>query len=164
MIEILEQSTGNVVAMRLNGKLLHRDYQELVPLVEKRIEEHGGVRCFIEMNEFHGIELRSPLGRNQVRRSPCRADRALRRRGRSSLAILDDQTGQGDLFQSRDAVLRYRRTRQSLGMDHFGALNRITVRRQHKKRAGTARLSPSRDKPRRLTRRFALPARPWPFA
>jgi hypothetical protein len=59
MIEILEQSTKNVVAMRLSGKILHRDYQELIPVVEKRIEEHGGVRCFVEMTEFHGVELRA---------------------------------------------------------------------------------------------------------
>jgi hypothetical protein len=33
MIEMLEQSRAKVVAMRLSGKLLHRDYQEFVPLV-----------------------------------------------------------------------------------------------------------------------------------
>jgi hypothetical protein len=59
MIEILDQSTGNVFAMRLSGKILHRDYQQFVPMLEKTIEEHGSVRCFIEMTEFHGIELRA---------------------------------------------------------------------------------------------------------
>ena len=41
MIEILDQSTGNVFAMRLSGKVLHRDYQQFVPMLEKLIEEHG---------------------------------------------------------------------------------------------------------------------------
>lgn len=59
MIEMLDQSTKNVIAMRIKGKLLHRDYQELIPLVEKQIEEHGGVRCFVEMTEFHGIQPRA---------------------------------------------------------------------------------------------------------
>ncbi len=59
MIEILDQSTGNIFAMRLSGKIRHRDYQQFVPLLEKRIEEHGSVRCFIEMTEFHGVELRA---------------------------------------------------------------------------------------------------------
>jgi hypothetical protein len=59
MIEILDQSTENVFAMRLSGKLLHRDYQQFVPMLEKRMEEHGSVHCFIEMTDFHGIELRA---------------------------------------------------------------------------------------------------------
>ncbi len=59
MIEILRQSKGSVLAIQVSGKLLHRDYQEFVPMLEKRIEEHGSVRCFIELTEFHGIELRA---------------------------------------------------------------------------------------------------------
>ena len=59
MIEILDQSTGNVLAMRLSGKLLHRDYQQFVPMLEQLIEEHGSVRCFIEMTDFRGVELRA---------------------------------------------------------------------------------------------------------
>jgi SpoIIAA-like len=59
MIEILDQSTRDVFAMRVSGKILHQDYQHFVPSVEKRIEEHGSVRCYIEMFEFHGIELRA---------------------------------------------------------------------------------------------------------
>ncbi len=59
MIEILDRSTGNVFAMRLSGKVLHRDYQQFVPMLEKLIEEHGSIRCFFEMTEFHGIELRA---------------------------------------------------------------------------------------------------------
>jgi hypothetical protein len=59
MIDILDQSTGNLFAMRLNGKILHRDYQRFVPMLEKLIEEHGSVRCFFEMTDFHGLELRA---------------------------------------------------------------------------------------------------------
>jgi hypothetical protein len=56
MIEILDGTSGKVFAMRVSGKLLHRDYLQFVPLVEKQLEKHGSVRCFIEMTEFHGIE------------------------------------------------------------------------------------------------------------
>jgi hypothetical protein len=59
MIEILSQCSGKLIAIRLSGKLLHRDYQQLIPIVEKRIEEHGAIRCLIEMTEFHGIEPRA---------------------------------------------------------------------------------------------------------
>ena len=61
MVEILDQRSGKVFAMRLSGKLLHQDYQKFVPILEKRIEQHGSVRCYLEMIEFHGIELRALL-------------------------------------------------------------------------------------------------------
>ena len=55
----LDASSGRVFAMRLSGKLVHQDYQQFVPRLEQLIEEHGSVRCFIEMTDFHGIELRA---------------------------------------------------------------------------------------------------------
>jgi hypothetical protein len=57
MIKILTQTSEKVLAIQLSGKLLHRDYQEFVPMLEKRIEEHGSVRCFIELTDFEGIEF-----------------------------------------------------------------------------------------------------------
>ena len=57
MIEVLHPESAKVFAMRVSGKLLHQDYQQFVPMVEKHIEEHGSVRCYIEMVDFHGIEL-----------------------------------------------------------------------------------------------------------
>jgi hypothetical protein len=59
MIEILERGSGKVFGMKVSGKILHRDYQHFVPMLEKLIEEHGSVRCLIEMIDFHGIELRA---------------------------------------------------------------------------------------------------------
>ena len=57
MIEILERGSGKVFGMKVSGKILHRDYQQFVPMLEKLIEEHGSVRCLVEMIDFHGIEL-----------------------------------------------------------------------------------------------------------
>ena len=59
MIEILERGSGKVFGMKVSGKILHRDYQHFVPMLEKLIEEHGSVRCLVEMIDFHGIELRA---------------------------------------------------------------------------------------------------------
>ncbi len=59
MIETLEQSAGKVFGMRVSGKLLHQDYERFVPMLEKLIEEHGSVRCLVEMIDLHGIELRA---------------------------------------------------------------------------------------------------------
>ena len=45
--------------MRVGGKLSHQDYERFVPLLEKLIEEHGSVRCLVEITDLHGIELRA---------------------------------------------------------------------------------------------------------
>ncbi len=59
MVEVVEQSSGKVLALRLNGKLLHSDYQKFIPLMESIIKDHGSIRCLIEMTDFAGIELRA---------------------------------------------------------------------------------------------------------
>ncbi|MGO8901731.1 MAG: STAS/SEC14 domain-containing protein [Isosphaeraceae bacterium] len=59
MIEMLDQSTGKVLGVRVSGKLAHQDYERFVPLLGKLIEEHGSVRCLVEMTDLHGIELRA---------------------------------------------------------------------------------------------------------
>jgi SpoIIAA-like len=59
MIEVLDQSSGKVFGMRISGKVLHQDYTQFVPMLEKLIEAHGSVRCLVEMIELHGIELRA---------------------------------------------------------------------------------------------------------
>lgn len=55
MIEIVPQSTGNVVALRVNGKLVHEDYQQFIPRLEQVIQEYGSMRCYCEMTNFEGI-------------------------------------------------------------------------------------------------------------
>ncbi len=59
MIDILDQSTGKVFGMRVSGKLAHQDYEQFVPLLEKLIAEHGGIRCLVEMIDLDGIEPRA---------------------------------------------------------------------------------------------------------
>jgi hypothetical protein len=59
MIEVLSRGSGKVIGMRVSGKLLHQDYQQFVPRLEKLIEEHGSIRCLVEMTQLHGMELRA---------------------------------------------------------------------------------------------------------
>ena len=59
MVEVLDQSSGKLIGLKVSGKLLHKDYQTFVPMLEKLIEEHGGIRCLVEMTDLHGIELRA---------------------------------------------------------------------------------------------------------
>jgi hypothetical protein len=60
MFEILEKWTGDGSgALRVSGKLLHEDYEGLVPKLEEIIEQYGAIRCLIDMTELDGIELRA---------------------------------------------------------------------------------------------------------
>ncbi len=49
-------TTGNLLEIKVSGKLTKQAYQELVPLAEKLIQEHGKVRILFEMHDFHGWE------------------------------------------------------------------------------------------------------------
>jgi hypothetical protein len=55
MIEVLPRSTRNVVAVRVNGKLIHKDYQQFIPKLEAILEQYGSLRCYCEMVNFEGI-------------------------------------------------------------------------------------------------------------
>jgi SpoIIAA-like len=59
MIEVLSRGSGKVFGMNVSGKLLHQDYERFVPMLEKLIQEHGAIRCLVEMTDLHGIELRA---------------------------------------------------------------------------------------------------------
>ena len=55
MFEVLEKSSGKVVGMKIRGTLVHENYAQFVPKLEKLIEEHGSIRCYCELADFHGI-------------------------------------------------------------------------------------------------------------
>ncbi len=59
MIEILSRSSGKLFGMKVSGKPRHQDYEGFVPVLEKRTEEHGTIRCLVEMTDLHGIEPRA---------------------------------------------------------------------------------------------------------
>ncbi len=55
MFEILEKSSGNIIGIKVRGKLVHEDYAQFVPKLEQLIEQHGSIRCYCELTEFHGL-------------------------------------------------------------------------------------------------------------
>jgi hypothetical protein len=50
-------ATGNVLSVRVEGKLTNEAYEQLVPAVDKLIEEHGSLRILFAMHHFHGWTL-----------------------------------------------------------------------------------------------------------
>ncbi len=61
MIEILKESSGNVVGFDLGGKLHNDDYKEFIPAVEQVIEREGRVRILAHFHDFRGWDLHAML-------------------------------------------------------------------------------------------------------
>ncbi len=59
MFEIHEESGGRCIGLKVDGKLLHADYEGFVPQFEKLIKEHGSIRCCIELTNMEGYQLRA---------------------------------------------------------------------------------------------------------
>jgi hypothetical protein len=53
-IEIAEHVEGNVLEVRISGKLTADDYGKLAPEIGRLIAAHGKVRILLEMTDFHG--------------------------------------------------------------------------------------------------------------
>lgn len=61
MYQFLERSEGNVVGIKLSGKLTHAEYKELVPFIEERIERFGKIRLLLEFQDFEGWGMHAAL-------------------------------------------------------------------------------------------------------
>lgn len=59
MIEIMSESKGKVLGVRLTGKVTDQDYEKtFIPALEKLLAEHGKIRCVYYMDEdFKGWEI-----------------------------------------------------------------------------------------------------------
>ena len=47
-------SVGKLLHVKVSGKLTKEAYEELSPLVDEQIQEHGKLRILFEMHDFHG--------------------------------------------------------------------------------------------------------------
>lgn len=54
MHEILPQTQGDFVAIKLIGKLTELDFEIITPLLVAEIEEYHKIALFVEMEDFHG--------------------------------------------------------------------------------------------------------------
>ena len=54
MIEKLEQSSGNIIGVKLTDKLHDEDYKHFVPMIDAAIKEHGKIRLLAWFHDFHG--------------------------------------------------------------------------------------------------------------
>jgi len=54
-IEIIE--SGNLLEVKVTGKLTREFYQALAPKVDALIQQHGRIRILVIMHDFHGWTL-----------------------------------------------------------------------------------------------------------
>ena len=57
MYQVLEESSGNFIALKAMGKITAKDYDTLVPYLEIAIEREGSLYLFCDMTEFSGMEI-----------------------------------------------------------------------------------------------------------
>lgn len=61
MFEKLPQSSGNIVGYKAEGKLLDKDYKELIPKLEDLIVQYGKIRFLMDMTEYEGASIKAAL-------------------------------------------------------------------------------------------------------
>lgn len=59
MIEILNQTSGNVIATIAREKLTETDYNKLLPLLNNIIKQHKKIRWYFEMENFDGWKMKA---------------------------------------------------------------------------------------------------------
>ncbi|MBK1881990.1 STAS/SEC14 domain-containing protein [Luteolibacter pohnpeiensis] len=54
MYQILPETKGSLIALRLSGKLDKEDYKAFLPVISEAIKLHGKVQLYWEMDQFDG--------------------------------------------------------------------------------------------------------------
>lgn len=57
MLEVLDETSRHLVAIRISGKHLHDESHKLAGLIDARIAAQGHTNCFIEIHDTEGVEL-----------------------------------------------------------------------------------------------------------
>jgi len=53
-IEIADSTDDNFIEAKITGKLTEKDYEIVIPELERRIEEYGNLRLLIILEDFQG--------------------------------------------------------------------------------------------------------------
>lgn len=57
MYNILPETKGHIIVIRIKESLTSQDHKTLLPYLKKRTEENGKIRLLIELQDFEGVEF-----------------------------------------------------------------------------------------------------------
>ncbi len=61
MFEIMPESEGNVVGVKVSGTLVDEDYKKLIPEIDKRIKEVGELKFLLDLKDLEGFTCKALL-------------------------------------------------------------------------------------------------------
>jgi len=59
MLQLLEESKGDLVAFRISGHVDKNDYDVMLPLLEEKIKQYGKINVYAEMQEVEDFTLKA---------------------------------------------------------------------------------------------------------
>lgn len=61
MFEVTDLTKDNVIAIKAHGTIESKDYEKLIPLIEKLEREDKPIRLFVEIGDIEGITANAVL-------------------------------------------------------------------------------------------------------
>ena len=59
MLQLLEESQGDLVAFRISGNVDKNDYDVMLPVLENKIRQHGKIKVYAEVQDVEAYSLRA---------------------------------------------------------------------------------------------------------
>lgn len=59
MIQLLEETQDDLVAFRISGNVDKNDYTVMLPVLEEKIQQHGKIRVYAEVQDVEAYSLRA---------------------------------------------------------------------------------------------------------
>ncbi|MER2996138.1 STAS/SEC14 domain-containing protein [Pontibacter populi] len=59
MLELLEESKGDLVAFRISGHVDKNDYDIMLPILEEKIKQYGKINVYAEMQDVEDFTLKA---------------------------------------------------------------------------------------------------------
>jgi len=57
MLELIPFEEGNIIGLRLNGKIEDEEFDETVAKIEEKLKEHKKLRVYAEIEEIGGMSF-----------------------------------------------------------------------------------------------------------
>jgi len=61
MIEILPESEGPFIGLKIKGELTHKAYQATIPVLEKKINQYGKISLLLDLKGFKGWQMQAAI-------------------------------------------------------------------------------------------------------